>query len=60
MGFPRQKYWSELPLPSPGDFPDPGMNHLLHSQADSLPAEPQGKPLHLLTLGHFTEPSTDE
>ena len=25
MGFPRQKYWSELPFPAPGDFPDPGI-----------------------------------
>ena len=25
MGFPRQEYWSELPFPSPGDFPDPGI-----------------------------------
>ena len=24
MGFPRQEYWSGLPLPSPGDLPDPG------------------------------------
>ena len=23
MGFPRQEYWSGLPLPTPGDFPDP-------------------------------------
>ena len=23
MGFPRQKYWSGLPFPFPGDFPDP-------------------------------------
>ena len=23
--FPRQKYWSELPFPSPGDLPDPGI-----------------------------------
>ena len=22
MGFPRQKYWSELPFPSPGDLPN--------------------------------------
>ena len=22
-GFPRQEYWSGLPLPSPGDLPDP-------------------------------------
>ena len=25
MGFPRQEYWSRLPLPSPGDPPNPGM-----------------------------------
>ena len=25
MGFPRQEYWSGLPLPSPGDFPNPGI-----------------------------------
>ena len=22
MGFSRQEYWSGLPFPSPGDFPD--------------------------------------
>ena len=25
MGFSRQEYWSGLPFPSPGDFPDPGI-----------------------------------
>ena len=25
MGFPRQKYWSGLPFPSPGNFSDPGI-----------------------------------
>ena len=25
MGFSRQKYWSVLPFPFPGDFPDPGI-----------------------------------
>ena len=24
-GFPRQEYWSGLPLPSPEDLPDPGL-----------------------------------
>ena len=40
-----QEYWSGQPLPSPADLPDPGIE--LGSpalQADSLPAEPQGKP----------------
>ena len=25
MEFPRQGYWSGLPLPSPGELPDPGI-----------------------------------
>ena len=25
MGFPRQRYWSGLPFPSPGDLPNPGI-----------------------------------
>ena len=25
IGFPRQEYWSVLPLSSPGDLPDPGI-----------------------------------
>ena len=25
MGFPKQEYWSGLPLPSLVDLPDPGM-----------------------------------
>ena len=25
MAFPRQEYWSRLPVPSPGDCPDPGI-----------------------------------
>ena len=44
MGFSRQEYWSELPFPSPGDLPDPGIE--LGSpalQADALPSEPPGK-----------------
>ena len=31
MGFSRQEYWSELPFPSPGDLPNPGIKPgLLH------------------------------
>ena len=45
MGFSRQEYWSGLPFPSPGDLPDPGIKPRSPSlQADSLPAEPPGKP----------------
>ena len=25
MGFPRQEYWRRLPLPTPGELPDPGI-----------------------------------
>ena len=25
MGFSRQEYWTELPCPPPGDFPNPGI-----------------------------------
>ena len=40
MGFSRQKYWSRLPFPSPGDLPDPGIEpRSAASQADSLPIE---------------------
>ena len=38
MGFSRQGYWSGLPFPSPGDFPDPGIEPRSPAlQADSLP-----------------------
>ena len=39
MGFSRQKYWSGLPFPTPGNFPHPGSNQcllsVLHWQEDS-------------------------
>ena len=48
MGFPRQEYWSGLPLPPPGDHPDPGIELMsLTSPAlasGSLPLAPPGKP----------------
>ena len=41
MGFSRQEYWSGLPFPSPGDFPDPGIKPRSPAlQADALPSEP--------------------
>ena len=26
--LPRQEYWTGLPFPTPGDLPDPGMEHI--------------------------------
>ena len=47
MGYSRQEYWSELPLPSPRDLPNPGIKpSLLHQQIIHLYPEPPGKPLH--------------
>ena len=47
--FSRQEYWSGLPFPPPGDYPSPGIKLMSPVspalQADSLPAEPSGKPL---------------
>ena len=44
-GFSRQEYWSGQPFPSPGYLPNPGIKPRSPAlQADSLPAEPQGKP----------------
>ena len=40
MGFSRQEYCSELPFPSLGDLPDPGIEPRSPAfQADSLPSE---------------------
>ena len=37
MGFLRQKYWSGLPFPSPGDLPKLGIDPISPAwQADSL------------------------
>ena len=45
MWFSRQEYWSGLPFPFPGDFPNPGIQPgSPASQADSLLTELWGKP----------------
>ena len=44
MEFSRQEYWSSLPIPLPGDLPNPGIEPgSLALQAKSLPSEPPGK-----------------
>ena len=45
MELSRPEYWSGQPFPSLGYLPNPGIEpRSLTLQADSLPAEPQGKP----------------
>ena len=51
MGFSRQEYWSGLPLPSPRDLPNSGIEPMSPAlQADSLTSEPPGKPNKMLGI----------
>jgi len=44
QGVLQREYWTGLPLSSPGDLPDTGIEPRSPTmQADSLPSEPQGK-----------------
>ena len=47
LEFSKPEYWSGKPFPSPGDLPNPRVeprDWTPELKADSLPAEPQGKP----------------
>ena len=45
-GFSRQEFWNGLLFPPPGDLPNPGIEPRSPAlEVDSLPIEPQGKPL---------------
>ena len=51
IGFSGQDYWSELPFPSPGDLPDPGMKPTSPIlQADSLLLNHWRSPYYLFTF----------
>ena len=44
-GFPKQENWSELPFPSPGDLPLPGIKPMSLALADRFFISlPPGKP----------------
>ena len=46
MGFPRQEYWSELPLPAPGDLSNPGIESAFPALASRFfTTVPPGKPI---------------
>ena len=50
-GIFQEEYWGGVPLPSPGDLPDPGVKPGSHAlQADSLPLSQQGSPTTMLLL----------
>ena len=55
--FFNKEYWSRLPLPPPGDLPDPRIKPVSPVsptlQADSLPTEPQGKPSKWGSTPHY-------
>ena len=57
MEFSRPEYWSEYPFPSPGDLLKPGIELRFHTlQLDSLPTEPQRKPIyHYGNLKNYTK-----
>ena len=46
MGFPRQEYWSGLPLLSPGDLSNPRIKPVSPALAGGFfTTEPPGKPM---------------
>ena len=48
VGFSRQEYWNGLPFPSPGDFPNPGIEPAFPTLGGRFSAaEPTG----IITLG---------
>ena len=49
--FSKEEYWSELPFPSPGALPDPGIGPMSPALAGKfLTVESQGSPLCQLHL----------
>ena len=57
MGFSKQEHWSGLPLPSPGDLPDPEIEPGSPAlEGDALTSEPRGKPV-MTTIAIYYAPS---
>ena len=54
MGLPRPKYWSGLPLPSPGDLPNPGIEPESYALAGGFfTTETPAKPLYILVSNNI-------
>ena len=59
MGFSRQEYWNGSPFPSPGDFPNPGIDPGSPAlQAETLSSEPPGNELTLNNLNEGPSPTS--
>ena len=43
-GILQEEYWIELPCPSAGDLPDPGIEPTSPADVESLPTELPGRP----------------
>ena len=57
MGFPREKYFSGLPFPFPGDLHNPGIKLASLALADGFfISEPPGKPPSAITTEEITFP----
>ena len=60
MGFSKQEYWSGLPCPPPGDFPNPGIKPASPISpalpVDSLPLSHQGSPSLRIYKGPMLHP----
>ena len=54
MGFSSQEYWSGLPYPPPGDFPNSGIEPTSPTapalQVDFFTTEPPGKPTYTIFI----------
>ena len=52
MELSRQEYWSQLPFPSPGDLPDPGIELASPTLGRFFSAESSGKQNSFLQRGN--------
>ena len=59
LGFPREEYWSGLPLLSPGDCPDPGIEPTSPALASGFfITEPPGKAQFIAHLSLQPQPNS--
>ena len=57
--FPRQEYWNGLPIPSPGDLPDPGIEPTSSTLlVDSLPLSHLRSPHVITSVAQMVQPKT--